>query len=73
MIYPSCPDCRLRFSPADAAYLTICPKCGEPLQSAVGLAGALGFRLFRPGDVPHSLPEAVAVSMPVPDPSGGRS
>jgi hypothetical protein len=32
----------------------------------------VGFRLFRLEDVPHSLPEAVAVSIPVPDPGAGR-
>ena len=36
------------------------------------LQGAVGFRLFRLEDVPHSLPQAVAVSIPVPDPDRER-
>jgi hypothetical protein len=63
-----CPDCRLRFTPAAAAHLMACPECGKPPRALDGLAGAVGFRLFRLEDVPHSLPEAVAVSMPIPDP-----
>lgn len=67
-----CPDCRLRFTPAAAAYLVACPECGEP-PKALALKGVVGFRLFRVDDVPHSLPEAVAVSIPIPDPGGVRS
>jgi hypothetical protein len=33
----------------------------------------LGFRLFDPEDVPDSLPEAVAVSIAVPEPGGSHS
>jgi hypothetical protein len=63
-----CPDCRLRFTPAAAAYLPACPECGEPLQPLRELERAVGFRLFRLDDARHSLPEAVAVAMPTPDP-----
>ena len=73
MTHVCCPDCRLRFAPAAAAHLVACPECGWPLQTLAGLEGALGFRLFRLDDVPHPLPEAVAVSIPIPDPGGGRS
>jgi hypothetical protein len=66
MTHACCPDCRLRFTPAVTAYLLACPACGEPLQPVVGLAKAVGYRLFRLEDAPHSLPEAVAVSMPIP-------
>jgi len=38
-----------------------------------GPEGAIGFRLFRLEDIPHSLPEAVAVAIPIRDPGGGRS
>jgi predicted amidophosphoribosyltransferase len=62
-----CPDCRLRLASAEAAYLTACPECGEPLQSLAGLSGAVGFRLFRPEDSPQSLPEAISVSMEIPE------
>ena len=72
MIHAMCPDCRLRFTPAAAAYLPSCPTCGEPLQPLDGLA-AVGFRLFGLDDAPHSLPQAAAVSMPIPDPGLGRS
>jgi predicted amidophosphoribosyltransferase len=72
MTHVCCPDCRLRFTPAGAAYLVACPRCGEPLQTLAGLERMVGFRVFRLEDVPHSLPEAVAVSIPIPDPGAGR-
>jgi hypothetical protein len=71
MTHLCCPDCRLRFTPAAAAHLAACPQCGGAPQPMAGLEGVLGFRLFRLEDVPHSLPEAVAVSIPIPDPRGG--
>ena len=71
MIHFCCPDCRLRFAPADAAYLVACPKCGEPPQAS-SLRGTVGFRVFEPEDFPYSLPEALAVSVPVPDPERAR-
>jgi len=67
-----CPHCRLRFTPAAGAYLAACPQCGEPPQPA-SPQGVVGFRIFRLQDVPHSLPEAVAVALPVPDPGEARS
>ena len=73
MTHASCPDCRLRFAPAAAAYLPACPACGEPLQPLAGLAGAMGYRLFRLEDVPHAQLEAMEVSMPIPDPGSRRS
>ncbi len=60
-----CPRCRLRFILA-AAYLDACPECGEPLRTS-SLRATVGFRLFGLEDVPPSLPEAVAVSITVPD------
>lgn len=63
-----CPDCRLRFAPAATAHLPACPACGAPLQQLAGPAGALGYRLFRLEDAPYSLPEAIAVSVPIPLP-----
>lgn len=72
MTHVCCPNCRLRFTPAAAAYLMVCPECGEPPQPLAGLE-AFGFRLFRLEAVPNSLPEAVAVSIPIPDPGARGS
>jgi transcription initiation factor IIE alpha subunit len=71
MIHLCCPDCRLRFTPAAAAHLGACPDCGEPLHAA-SLEGMVGFRILKLEDVPHSLPQALAVSIPVPDPGRDR-
>lgn len=73
MTHACCPACRLRFTPVAAAYLPACPLCGEPPHPIAGLKRALGFRLFRLEDVPDSPPVAVAVSIPISDPDGGRS
>jgi hypothetical protein len=67
-----CPTCRLRFHRAAAAQLAACPRCGEELQR-LALEGSVGFRLFGPEDAPQPLPEAIAVSMPIPDPGRERS
>ena len=68
-----CPSCRLRFTSAAAAYLVVCPECGRAPQPIAGAEGVVGFRLFVLEDVPCELPEAVAASIPIPDPGGGRS
>jgi hypothetical protein len=65
MTHLCCPRCRLRFTPAAAAHLVACPECGEPPRAS-SLQGTVGFRIFRLEDVPHSLPQAVAVSIPIP-------
>lgn len=72
MIHVGCPSCRLRFTSAAAASLAACPECGQPPQTIAGV-GVVGFRLFIVDDPPHVLPEAVAVSIPVPDLGGERS
>jgi PHP family Zn ribbon phosphoesterase len=72
MTHFCCSHCRLRFTPAAAAYLVACPECGEPPQRS-SLKDAVGFRVFRLEDAPPSLPAAAAISLPVPDPSGARS
>jgi hypothetical protein len=65
-----CPACRLRFILA-AAYLDACPECGEPLRAS-SLRDTVGFRLFGLEDVPPALPQALAVSIPVPDWTGAQ-
>ena len=72
MTHVGCPSCRLRFTPAAAAYLVACPECGRLPQPIVGAPGVVGFRLFVPEDVPNELPEAVAVSILI-DPAEERS
>ncbi len=67
MTHVGCPSCRLRFTSAAAAYLVACPECGWPPQAIVGAAGVVGFRLFIVEDHPNELPEAIEVSLPVPD------
>lgn len=44
------------------------PSCGEAVQHLEEFAGAVVYRLFRLEDTPHAVPEAIAVSMPIPDP-----
>ncbi len=73
MTHLLCPECKLRFAPAAAAYLPACPTCGKPLQRMSGPGEAVGFRLFEPDDGQQSLPEAVAVALPPPDPHAGQS
>jgi hypothetical protein len=70
---PSCPACRLRFTPAAAAQLTVCPDCGGSLKTLDRPESAIGFRLYVPEQALPSLPEAVAVSVPIPDRSPRRS
>ena len=65
MTHLGCPGCRLRFTPAAAAYLAACPQCGLPPRFR-GAEEMLGFRLFVLEDEPRELPEAVAVSIPIP-------
>jgi hypothetical protein len=70
MTHPGCANCRLRVTPATAADLGVCPECGDPLGAFV-LRETLGFRLVELGDMPHSLPRAVARAISI-DPSGAR-
>ncbi len=72
MTHVGCPSCRLRFTAVAAAYLVACPECGRPPEPMVGEA-LVGSRLFVLEDVPPVVPEAVAVSIPIPDPGAGRS
>ena len=67
-----CPNCRLRFTPAAAAYIMACPECGDPPRPIASLERTLGFRLVGPEDLPHELPYAVARSIALPDPEARR-
>jgi len=67
MTHVCCPRCRLRFTPAASAYIATCPECGEPPQQMTS-ESALGFRLLGPEDLPIELPQAIAASLPAPEP-----
>jgi hypothetical protein len=73
MSHACCTACRLRFAPADAAHLTLCPRCGQPVQALRGPDAAFGLRLFTHDGAPRPMPAAGAMAMPVPDPGRSRS
>jgi hypothetical protein len=73
MTHVCCQRCRLRFTPGAAAYLVACPECGARLEALESLELMFGFRVFSPADIPGTLPEAAAVSIPVPEPDGPGS
>jgi hypothetical protein len=66
-----CPSCQLRFARSAAAYLGACPGCGLPPVPVDDPAILVGMRLFKPMDLPHTMPDAVAVALPEPTPDGG--
>jgi hypothetical protein len=68
MTHVCCPPCRLRFTPAAAAYIAACPECGDTPQPVASLARTFGFRLIGPEDLPHELPYATAASIRLPEP-----
>jgi hypothetical protein len=68
-----CSHCRLRFTPAAAAYILACPECGDPPQPIDRLELTFGFRLVGPEDLPHELPYAMAHSLALPEPEARRS
>jgi hypothetical protein len=73
MRHVCCPRCRLRFTPAAAAYITACPECGNSPQPTAGRGNRFGFRLVGPEDLPDELPHATAIAITLPDPDGARS
>ena len=73
MSYVCCSPCRLRFTPAAAAYITACPECGNSPQAIATLERTLGFRLVGPEDLPHELPHASAIAITYREPGGARS
>jgi hypothetical protein len=66
MNHSACPACQLRFTPAQAAGLPICPICGGSLHELEGPQAAIGLALFEPDVAAQSLPEAIAAAMPIP-------
>jgi predicted RNA-binding Zn-ribbon protein involved in translation (DUF1610 family) len=72
MTHVCCPSCRLRFTPAAAAYIIACPECGDPPLAIASLERTFGYRIVGPEDLPHELPHAAAVSLTFPDPCGAR-
>lgn len=68
-----CPGCRLRFPRVAATSLPACPECGLPPKPVDGCESLMGFRLLRPQDTPHPMPEAMAVALPGPAHDGVRS
>jgi hypothetical protein len=63
-----CPDCRLRFTGAAAAYLAACPQCAELLQPIPSAEAIIGFRRFSHDEFPYTVPTAVAIALPSPAP-----
>ena len=68
MIHACCPGCQLRFISVTAAYLPCCPKCGDQLRQLDRPSEAIGHRLFTFEDDMLSLPDALSVALPFPDP-----
>ena len=74
MTHVCCPSCRLRFTPAAAAYLEACPTCGGPPQPSASVESTLGFRLIATDQIRlDALPDAVAAALPPPDAPRGPS
>jgi hypothetical protein len=63
-----CAQCRLRFTPAAAAYVVTCPECGDTPRAIASLELTFGFRVIGPEDLPHEFPYATAVSIALPTP-----
>jgi hypothetical protein len=51
MTHVCCPRCRLLFTPAAAAYIIVCPECGDSPQRIASLERSFGFRLVGPEDL----------------------
>jgi predicted RNA-binding Zn-ribbon protein involved in translation (DUF1610 family) len=66
MSHVSCTGCQLRFTAGTGAYLGVCPRCGESLQTQCRPDQVLGYRLETMGDALPAVPEAVAVALPLP-------
>lgn len=63
MIHRSCPDCRLRLTAGAAAYVVLCPGCGELLEIERKPSEVLGYQLHRPTDASSPRADALAVAI----------
>jgi hypothetical protein len=68
-----CPPCRLRFTRADATYLTACPLCGESPKAVDRAEQLLGTHLYTEDDLVDAMALAAEAALPVPGPADGRS
>jgi hypothetical protein len=68
MTHALCPNCRLRFTPAAAAYREACPVCGEPPVTGAAAEAAVGSRLFTEADLVAVSPMDAAAALSLPDP-----
>jgi hypothetical protein len=69
MSHLCCRPCRLRFTPANAIYLTSCPACGLSLARSDDMQSLVGYRLFTDHAAKQTLVEAIAVALREPEPS----
>lgn len=67
MSYLCCRPCRLRFTPANAIYLTSCPACGLPPARIDDMQSLVGYRLFTDHAPKDTLAEAIAVALRKPE------
>jgi hypothetical protein len=68
MTHVHCPSCRVRFTAAAAAHLTVCPTCSNPLAAVTSAKRVVGFRLVALDDGVEARPAAIAVALPIPRP-----
>jgi predicted RNA-binding Zn-ribbon protein involved in translation (DUF1610 family) len=68
MTHALCPSCRLRFTPAAAAYREACPVCGEPALTGAAAEAAVGCRLFTEADLVELSPLEAPAALSLPDP-----
>ena len=69
MSHLCCRPCQLRFTPANAIYLTSCPECGLPPARIDDMQSLVGYRLFTDHAAKDTLAEAIAVALRKPEPS----
>jgi hypothetical protein len=66
MTHACCLACRLRLTPAAAAYAGACPECGGSLDRSLTAQQLVGFQLVADDVLPEGRPIAVAVAIPIP-------